>query len=447
MTEIYKHSFAHAQKNGELDAFRESNRRNQDCAAAIDKAIADSHHDQHSYKLPAAVDAVSKEFGLDRVAWVMAMTIQHHDYDGRYSRTNKDWAQEFPIPRDRESFLLLNSHPVLLDGFAQSVRRTRIFELAQTVGAYEKSHHMAERNRLTISCDDLGGFVAKPDVTERRLAERCAEIAEKQSVLTQLRAAKKSEKSAPVAEEKLPSIGIPGQHGYSAKFAEDLLDGMEDAQQRSLFSTDEKNLVCNYAFHTGDPAKTRQLAEELAAARFGMQYGGGVHPAIAARINAEITAIDERWAELDAVSPIAAVEMSTEQNYNQIDGLRNNMAVPRPDLTDGQTLDEIRELAPETLIKESSSAVEGSLTETNKGESDTMRKLELQAVFERKASNFQTAGCVVEQVIRLPGREFDFFKDNLLRDYDFIRDNVESMYVDNNKTHYLFLPLNHVVLW
>ena len=43
------------------------------------------------------------------------------------------------------------------------------------------------------------------------------------------------------------------------------------------------------------------------------------------------------------------MELSTEQNYNMIDGLRNNLAVPKADLTDGQTHDEIQELAPETL--------------------------------------------------------------------------------------------------
>ncbi|MDL2272950.1 DUF3849 domain-containing protein [Oscillospiraceae bacterium OttesenSCG-928-G22] len=48
-------------------------------------------------------------------------------------------------------------------------------------------------------------------------------------------------------------------------------------------------------------------------------------------------------------NPLAAAEMSTEQNYNQIDGLRNNMAAPKADLTDGQTLEEIKELAPEML--------------------------------------------------------------------------------------------------
>ena len=57
-------------------------------------------------------------------------------------------------------------------------------------------------------------------------------------------------------------------------------------------------------------------------------------------------------------SPIAAVEMSTEQNYNMIDGLRNNIAYEKADLTDGQTYKEIQELAPETLPDEKPSVME-----------------------------------------------------------------------------------------
>ena len=34
-----------------------------------------------------------------------------------------------------------------------------------------------------------------------------------------------------------------------------------------------------------------------------------------------------------------------------------------------------------------------------------MSKLELQAVFERKSPNFDTSNCVVEQIVRLPGRD------------------------------------------
>ena len=46
---------------------------------------------------------------------------------------------------------------------------------------------------------------------------------------------------------------------------------------------------------------------------------------------------------------LAAAEMSVEGNYNQIDGVINNEGPRRADLTDGQTYDEIEELAPETL--------------------------------------------------------------------------------------------------
>lgn len=45
---------------------------------------------------------------------------------------------------------------------------------------------------------------------------------------------------------------------------------------------------------------------------------------------------------------LAATEMSKEQNYNFIDGVQNNELL-RADLTDGQTYEEIQELAPETL--------------------------------------------------------------------------------------------------
>lgn len=48
---------------------------------------------------------------------------------------------------------------------------------------------------------------------------------------------------------------------------------------------------------------------------------------------------------------LAAAEMSGEQNYNQIDGVLNNTAQPKADLTDGVTHDELIELAPETLAK------------------------------------------------------------------------------------------------
>ena len=50
---------------------------------------------------------------------------------------------------------------------------------------------------------------------------------------------------------------------------------------------------------------------------------------------------------------LRSAELTVEQNYNMaLDGLLNNIASPKSDLTDGQTYDELRELAPESLPAE-----------------------------------------------------------------------------------------------
>lgn len=45
-------------------------------------------------------------------------------------------------------------------------------------------------------------------------------------------------------------------------------------------------------------------------------------------------------------------------NYNMLDGRLDNPAPEKPDLTDGQTYDEVRELAPETLPEEKPSVLD-----------------------------------------------------------------------------------------
>lgn len=192
---IYTHSLEYAMQKDEVADYHASARRNRECVAGIDAAIIASRHDQYYYDLPDAFRNVTREFGLDRVAWVMAATIQHFDYDGRYSRANKEWARAFSIPNERDNCPVFQSHPTVLDGFTDKVRSARLHELAQTVGTYEKSHHMADRNRLTWFDSDMGTFIPNTGITERRLIERCSEITEKQSVMAQLRAERKAAKA------------------------------------------------------------------------------------------------------------------------------------------------------------------------------------------------------------------------------------------------------------
>ena len=60
-------------------------------------------------------------------------------------------------------------------------------------------------------------------------------------------------------------------------------------------------------------------------------------------------------------NPLKSAELDMEAeggNYNMIDGVINNLPPVKADLTDGQTYDEITELAPETLPEEQPSVLE-----------------------------------------------------------------------------------------
>lgn len=60
---------------------------------------------------------------------------------------------------------------------------------------------------------------------------------------------------------------------------------------------------------------------------------------------------------LSGFNPLKNAEMALEGNYNQIDGLINNEK-PRFELTDGQSYEDLRELAPESLPEEKLSVLE-----------------------------------------------------------------------------------------
>ena len=60
--------------------------------------------------------------------FVLANTVQHKDWDGRFSRENKVWAAAFLIEpdvvigMDRRVQFIVNSHPAVLDGFIRMAR-------------------------------------------------------------------------------------------------------------------------------------------------------------------------------------------------------------------------------------------------------------------------------------------------------------------------------------
>lgn len=126
---VYPHSAAHAKKNGELDAYRQSQHTNVDCRDTIEKSIADHYKDN---RLDAAcVKEVVDRFGIERTAVVLAATVQSKDWDGRIDTKNKEWAKTIPVPNDRNfygekqsrEFVCNQAHPGLINIFVNCFRK------------------------------------------------------------------------------------------------------------------------------------------------------------------------------------------------------------------------------------------------------------------------------------------------------------------------------------
>ena len=123
---VYMKSPDHARENNELDKYRESIRLSKECANAIDAAIKDcAATDKPGYRLtPEAVSKVIGEYGEQRVSLVLANTVRLAEWDGRYSKDNKDWAKGVAMPEVRDNRAFFSSaHPAVVDGYIRLARK------------------------------------------------------------------------------------------------------------------------------------------------------------------------------------------------------------------------------------------------------------------------------------------------------------------------------------
>ena len=134
---VYNHSGTYAHEHGELEAYRASRNANMACRDAIDSAI--SRHYNDSILDPKAVTEAVDAFGFERAMYVLANTIQRQYQDGRYSRSNKEWAQTVDVCDDLHSFggdkrfdFVLRSHPGLINIFTSEARHQQLLTLPLT---------------------------------------------------------------------------------------------------------------------------------------------------------------------------------------------------------------------------------------------------------------------------------------------------------------------------
>lgn len=134
---VYPYPAEYARENGELDKYRLSRKASIACKEAIEQAISE-HHDGNSLDAPAAVKQVVDAFGYDRTMYVLAVTVQDKDWDGRISRDNKEWAASMPVfedksdgSADRNVYLVVSKpHPGLTNLFVSEARQTQAREKA-----------------------------------------------------------------------------------------------------------------------------------------------------------------------------------------------------------------------------------------------------------------------------------------------------------------------------
>ena len=88
---VYRYSLSEAKRCNEMNLWRDSHKENIRCRDAIDKMVSEQYSGNI---LPdEIVRSACREFGIDRVGWVLANTVNENDYDGRYRPDTKKWAR------------------------------------------------------------------------------------------------------------------------------------------------------------------------------------------------------------------------------------------------------------------------------------------------------------------------------------------------------------------
>ena len=95
-----------------------------------------------------AAKGVIETYGMERVSLVLANTVQLQDWDGRYSRRNKEWAKSIPneTPETVRCGYALSSHPAVLDGFIDLVREEQ--QHSRTQGEKTQPSRPSVRDKL-----------------------------------------------------------------------------------------------------------------------------------------------------------------------------------------------------------------------------------------------------------------------------------------------------------
>lgn len=120
---LYLQTGKYAHEHYEIIAHRNSRKANIECKLAIEDAIRNNYDGMHLNE--GIEDNLIVQYGMERVAFVLATTVNEHEWDGRYSRENKEWAKTVLMSEDENvrGESCLNTHPAVLDAFINRIRK------------------------------------------------------------------------------------------------------------------------------------------------------------------------------------------------------------------------------------------------------------------------------------------------------------------------------------
>ncbi len=144
---LYGGTFEYAKANGEENLYRQSLQANIECKHEIEQAIRNNFDGMHLNK--GFENALIEKFGLERMRYVLANTVQENDWDGRYSPETKEWAKTVTVTEKSEhrSQFIIGTHPAVLDGFINRVRKLEksYKESNEKIFEYGGYHFIPER--------------------------------------------------------------------------------------------------------------------------------------------------------------------------------------------------------------------------------------------------------------------------------------------------------------
>lgn len=139
---LYRQPITYAVEHGEKDTYRKSWELNQDCKKAVEESVSRNFDGMHLDK--DAVKPVLKEYGAERLSFILANTLKQEEWDARFSRDNVAWTTEFFNSEDMDYgaegnvYLSLNSHPAVLNGFIDLFRREVLKQEKEMSAGQEK---------------------------------------------------------------------------------------------------------------------------------------------------------------------------------------------------------------------------------------------------------------------------------------------------------------------